>query len=170
MRKGQFWIAFALLLVAQLLLSNYLYVTPFVYLSILPVMVVTISIGIGTIPTMLIACVSGLLVDWLSDGVLGLNALAIIPVAFSRDGIISLVFGRELFARGEDFTVSRSGFAKVSIAILLAQALFLVVYIWADGAGTRPLWFSAARFGASLAAGYVASILCLGALAYDDRG
>lgn len=169
MRKGDFWITYAFLLVAQLLLSNYLYVTPYVTLSILPVMVMTISIGIGPVLTMLIACVTGLAVDWLSDGVLGLNALSLVPVAFARNGIIRLIFGNELFARSEDFSVTKNGFGKVALAIFLAQLIFLVIYIWADGAGTRPLWFNATRLGASLAAGFVVSLMCLGALARDTR-
>lgn len=169
MRKGDFWIYYAFLLVAQLLLSNYLYATPYVTLSILPVMVLTISIGIGSVPAMLIACVTGLAVDWLSDGVLGLNALALVPVAFARDGIIRLIFGNELFARNEDFSVTKNGFGKVALAVFIAQFIFLVIYIWADGAGVRPLWFNAARLGASLAAGFAVSLMCLGALARDTR-
>lgn len=169
MRKGYYWLAYVLLLVAQLLLSNYFYVTPYIYLSILPVLILTVPIRVGSIPLMLIACASGIAVDWLSDGVMGLNAFALIPVAFARNGIISLVFGPEPFARKEDFSAGRHGPGKVAVAVALAQILFLVVYIWADGAVARPLWFSAARLGASFAAGFPVSLLCLGVLAPDTR-
>ena len=144
MRKPEFWIAYVLLLIAQLLISNYLNITPYVMLTILPVMVLCISIRVGT---------SG----------------AMVPVAFLRNPIIRLIFGNEVFARREDFSVQRSGFGKVSLAMLLAQAVFLLVYIWADGAGTRPLWFNAARFGASLAAGFAVSLCTLQVLAPDPR-
>ena len=43
--------------------------------------------------------------------------------------------------------------------------LFLIIYIWADGAGTRPLWFSGARFAASLAGGYILSLFVASILA-----
>ena len=46
----------------------------------------------------------------------------------------------------------------MSVALIMAQSLFLAIYIWADAAGTRPLWFCALRFAASLAAGYILSI------------
>ena len=59
--------------------------------------------------------------------------------------------------------------SNTSSAMLLAQAVFLLVYIWADGAGTRPLWFNAARFGASLVAGFLVSLLTLPVLASDSR-
>ena len=168
MKRG-FWIAYVLLLVAQLLLSNYFHVTPYIFLTILPVMVLCIPIRVGTAGAMLIACVSGLVVDFLSEGVIGLNALALIPVAYARKGIISLIFGPELFARKEDFSVGRCGFGKVAVAMLLSLMIFLVIYIWADGAGTRPLWFNGMRLGASLVASFLVSLLTLGVLAPDPR-
>ena len=169
MRKPEFWIVYLLLLVAQLLLSNYFHVTPYIMLTILPVMVLSISIRIGSAGAMLIAFATGLVVDWLSEGVLGLNALALVPVGYLRNPIIRLVFGNEVFARGEDFSLQRSGIGKVSLALLLAQGAFLLVYIWADGAGVRPFWFNAARFGASLAAGFALSLCTLQVLAPDPR-
>ena len=169
MRKSGFWVAYFLLLVAQILLSNYFLFTPYITLSILPVMVLCISTRIAPYVCMLIAFVSGLMVDWLSEGVLGLNAFALVPVALLRNPVIHLVYGEGLFTRKEDFTVKGHGFAKVIMAILMVQALFLALYIWADGAGLRPLWFSLARFLASLPAGLVVSLLTLNVLAADPH-
>ena len=169
MRNNGFWLMYFLLLVAQLLFSNYAVFTPYVTLSILPVMVLCIPIRVGTGLAMLIACATGLTVDLVSEGLLGLNALALVPVAFLRNRIIGLVFGGELFAREEDFSVQRSGFGQVALALLMAQALFLILYVWADGAGTRPLWFQAARVGASLAAGFLVSLPALRLLRPDRR-
>jgi len=168
MKRG-FWIAYFLLLLAQLLLSNYFHVTPYIFLTILPVMVLCIPIRVGTIGAMFIACASGLVIDFLSEGVIGLNALSLIPVAYARNGIIGLIFGQELFARKEDFSVGRCGFGKVAVAIFLSLIIFLVIYIWADGAGTRPLWFNGLRLAASLVASFVVSLLTLGVLAPDPR-
>ncbi len=168
MKRG-FWIAYIFLLMAQLLLSNYFHVTPYIFLTILPVMVLCIPIRMGTIGAMLIAGLSGLVIDFLSEGVLGLNALALIPVAYARNGIIGLIFGPELFARKEDFSIGRCGFGKVAVALFLSLLIFLVIYIWADGAGTRPLWFNGLRLGASLVASFLLSLLTLGVLAPDPR-
>jgi hypothetical protein len=154
---------------AQLLLSNYFHVTPYIFLTLLPVMVLCIPIRMGTVSAMLIACLSGLVIDFLSEGVLGLNALSIIPVAYARNGIIGLIFGPELFARKEDFSVGRCGFGKVAAALFLSLLIFLVIYIWADGAGTRSLAFNAIRFGISLAAGWILSLLIVDILAPDTR-
>lgn len=168
MKRG-FWIAYIFLLMAQLLLSNYFHVTPYIFLTLLPVMVLCIPIRMGTVGAMIVAGLSGLVIDFLSEGVLGLNALALIPVAYARNGIIGLIFGPELFARKEDFSIGRCGFGKVAVALFLSLLIFLVIYIWADGAGTRPLWFNGLRLGASLAASFLLSLLTLGVLAPDPR-
>ena len=169
MKKSGFWLIYLILLAAQLLLSTYANFTPYVMVTLLPVMVLCIPIRVGTTLAMLIAFATGLSIDLLSEGLLGLNALALVPVAFARNSIIRLIFGGELFAREEDFSVHRSGFWKVFMAILLATTLFLLVYIWADGAGTRPLLFNALRFAGSLAASTALSLLVIDLLAPDVR-
>ncbi|MBO4755721.1 MAG: rod shape-determining protein MreD [Bacteroidales bacterium] len=169
MKKSGFWLIYIILLVAQLLLSTYANFTPYVTVTLLPVMVLCTPIRMGTVLAMVIAFATGLSVDLLSEGLLGLNALALVPVAFARNSIIRLIFGGELFAREEDFSIHRNGFWKVLVAIVLSTALFLAVYIWADGAGTRPLLFNAIRFGASLVASTLLSLLVVNLLAPDSR-
>ena len=169
MRRNVFWLNYALLVAAQLLLTNYLRVSPYLLLTILPFMVLCISIRVGTVGAMLIAFITGLFVDMLSEGVLGLNAIALVPVAFARNSIIKLVFGLELFARQEDFCPKRNCFGKTVLALLIAHSIFLMVYLWVDAAGMRPLSFNLIRFAVSLAAGIPVSLLTLGLMAPDPR-
>jgi len=169
MKRSGYFMVYLLLVVAQMLICNYFRLTPYVMLSILPVMVLCIPIRYSTTAALLIAFATGLSVDLLAEGVLGLNTFALVPVAFVRYPVIRLIFGDEVFARNEDFSVKKNGFGKVSIAILIVQALFLLLYLWADGAGIRPFWFNLARFSASLAAGYVLAIILIDTLAPDSR-
>jgi len=169
MRKTGFVVVYLILLVGQLLLSNYFHISLYIMLSILPVMVLCIPLNVSTIAAMFIAFGTGLTVDLLSDGIIGLNALALVPVAFARKEMIRLIFGEELIARGEDFSVRRSGLGQVVLAMILAQALFLLIYIWADGAGTRPFWFNFLRFICSLLSGVLVSLLVVDTLAPDTR-
>ena len=167
MKQYNFFLTYVLLVVVQMVICNYFHLSAYVLLSILPVMVLCIPIRISTTAALFIAFATGLSVDLLSEGLLGINTLAIAPVAFVRKMVIQLVFGEEVFARNEDFSIKKSGLGKVSIAIVIVQALFLLVYILADGAGTRPFGFNFARFIASLAAGYTVSILLVDVLAPD---
>ena len=169
MRKTGFYFVFFLLTAVQLLICNYLNLSAWLTLSILPVMILCVPLRLPTFWTMLLAFAAGTVVDLLSEGLLGLNALALVPVAFVRKEVIRLIFGDELFARKEDFSVRKNGFGKVALAVFLVHALFLAVYIWADGAGTRTFSFNAIRFGISLAAGWVLSLLIIDILAPDTR-
>ena len=165
MKQTRFLITFLLLLLVQICIANFFRLSQYVMLSILPAMILLLPIRHGTTPGLIIAFFTGLAVDLLSDGMLGLNALSLVPVAFCRIGIIRLIFGEEIFARKEDISIPRQGIWKMSVAILMAQAIFLLIYIWADGAGTRPLWFCGIRFAASMAGGYILSLFVANILA-----
>ena len=169
MKRNDFWKAYILLLIAQLIISNYFRFTPFVMLSILPVMILSVPIRVNRFALLLVAFASGLLVDWLSEGVLGLNALALVPVAYARNSVLRVVFGNELLARKENYTVKSNGLASVTMAIVMVQALFLILYIWMDSAGTRTFLFNFGRFLASLVVGVLVSLLTLNVLATETR-
>ena len=166
MKAGQnFGILFFLLVLVQIVICNYLQLTPYFIPTILPAMILCLPLSIGTIGTMLIALVSGLSVDWLSEGILGLNAAAILPVAFMKRGIIRMFLGEDILTRNDSFTLRKNGIVKISALILLSVTVFLIVYIYLDGAGTRPFWFNATRFLISLAVNWVLSL----AIMPDDR-
>ena len=167
--KNSFWIAYALLFIAQLLLCNYFVFTPWMMATLLPAMVLCIPLNIGTTGAMLIAALTGLGVDFLAEGIIGINALALVPVAFARKKIISMVFGPDLIARQKPFTIHRNGLTAVLMALVISLTIFLVIYIWADAAGTRSFGFNAARFGASLAVSLFFCALAVRTLTPDSR-
>lgn len=161
MKTEHYFLTFFILTVAQILVCNYLNLSHYITLSFLPLLVLCIPIRYGTIPSMLVAFAAGLSVDIFSEGIIGLNALALVPVAALRIPIIRAVFGTGLLARGEDLSVEKHGLLKISTAILISQSIFLVLYIWADGAGMRTFAFNLLKFLCSLGAGFVISIFIL---------
>ncbi len=170
MRTNQnFGILYSLLLVCQIVLCNFSPLGPYIALSMLPAMILCIPLTVNTIGCMLIAFASGLAVDWLSEGLIGINAASLIPVALMRKGVIRLFFGEDLITRGDSFSFNKYGTAKVSAAIIAATAIFLAFYVILDGAGTRPQWFNWAHFGASLACNWLLGLLVTHILTPDDR-
>lgn len=139
--RNSFALTYVLLTVAQMVLSNYFHFTPYMMITILPVMVLCIPTNVGTVKAMLIAFATGLAVDFFAEGTLGINAMSLVPVALLREPVIGMFFGNEPFEQKESVTVRKYGYARVSIAIILTTALFLLIYILADCAGTRPLRF-----------------------------
>lgn len=169
MRSNRFFLIYLCIVALQVLICNYLNLSYYLTLCLLPVIVILIPVRYSTITAMLIAAASGFVVDILGDGVLGLNMLAIVPVALARKGLLKVIFGQEVFAQDEDVTIKKYGIFKFLGFIAIAQALFLLIYILADGAGTRPFWFNALRFGISLVAGILVSLFIADNLTKDYR-
>jgi hypothetical protein len=170
MRIGQNFIAlYVLLAVCQIVLCNYAYLGAYLMLTILPAMVMCIPLTIGTPLCMIIAFISGLSVDWFSEGLIGINAAAALPVALLRNTFIRIFLGEDIINRKDSFSVRKNGVGKISIVLMAATMVFLAIYIFLDGAGTRPFWFCFARFGASLAANTILGFIVIEALTPDDR-
>lgn len=159
-----------LLLVAQVLIYNYFNLTQFVLLTFLPGIILFLPIETSTIKALVIAFVMGFAVDFFASGVIGLTIASLLPVALLRRPIITLVFGEELFSRGEDINLRRQGLFKANLGIVLGTAVFLLFYITVDGAGMRPFWFNLVRFVASLAASSLVSLFIAGLLTEEDKG
>ncbi len=170
MRTNQnFGIIYLLLLICQVLICNFSPLGPYVMLTMLPAMILCIPLNVNTIWCMLIAFSSGLAVDWMSEGLIGINAASLIPVALFRKGFIRLFFGEDLIARSDSFSFSKYGAAKISAALVASLTLFLAIYILLDGAGTRPFLISLGFFGASLACNWPLALIVTRILTPDDR-
>lgn len=164
-----FPLMYVLLLICQVILCNFSNLGPFIMLTLLPAMVLCIPTGTGVITCLIVAFASGFAVDWLSEGLLGLNAAALLPVAVSRKWIIRLFLGEDIIARKDSFSIRKNGLGKVSLAIIVATMLFLVIYVTLDGAGTRPFWFCMTRVLISLTFNWLLGLLVVKALTTDDR-
>ena len=132
-------------------------------------MILCLPTGLNPVTSMLIAFACGFFTDLLSEGLLGINAAALLPVAFCRKGIIRIFLGEDILVRKDGFSIRKNGLAKVSFAQITACAIFLATYILLDGAGTRPFWFCAARFSASLVCCWILGIMVINILTVDDR-
>ena len=167
--RNTFTVTYILMVVAQMLLTNYFHFTSLCMVTILPMMVLCIPTKVETVWAMVIAFATGLAVDFFAEGALGLNALSLVPVAFVRKGLINMIFGTEPFEHKENISARKYGFARVSFAVILVTTLFLTIYILADCAGTRPLWFMGSKLRISLLASYLVSAIIVNLLSYDDR-
>ena len=164
-----FGILYVLLVICQVLMSTFTQLGPYIMLSMLPAMILCIPTGIRTSICMLIAFASGLSVDWLSEGFLGLNVAALLPVALLRKGIIRIFLGEDIINRNDTFSIRKNGLGKVSLALITSISVFLAIHIFLDGAGTRPTWFCLTRFGVSLACNWFVGLLVINILTPDDR-
>ena len=169
MRNPTFGILYILLVIVQIIICNYFQFSPYFVLSILPAMVLCIPLNIGTGMAMVIAFVTGLSVDWLAEGLIGINTVALLPVAYARKTIIRIILGEDLISRQESFTFRKNGIVKIGIALLISYLIFFVIYITFDGAGTRSFWFNLLRFILSLSGSLIAALITTSAITSEER-
>lgn len=169
MKNQYFGILYFLMVIGQMIICNYFLFTPYVVISMLPAMILCMPLTVRTPLCMIIAFASGLAVDWLAEGLIGINAASLVPVALARKTIIRVFLGEDLIARSDSFTFKKNGFGKISIALFVALSIFFGIYVIIDGAGTLTTTFNLIRFGASVAASLLLSLIVTGVLTPDDR-
>lgn len=146
MRYGKFFLIYVILLAAQIILSGLLDFTQLFTPALLPAMILCLPLGFGAPATLLIAFASGFIVDFFSGGILGLTCTALLPVALLKDIFLRICFDNDTYARMNDLSVKRLGLGRILLCALMMIALFLLIYVWIDGAGTRPFMFNFGRF------------------------
>ena len=171
MKGSRFILVYVILVIAQILLRNYCNFTQYLAISFLPAMIMCLPLDKSTVSGMFIAFITGFIVDFLTDGQLGLTILALVPVALVRRWVILAVFGEEVFSSGENISFNRQGAEKIFLSIFMLTSIFMLVFIAADGAGTRPFWFNLVKFLISVLLSsavsyFIAKLLCAD---YDSR-
>mgnify|MGYP007069903758 CR=1 FL=1 len=127
---------FFLVLLLQLAISDFLHLGPWVTLTLLPLLVALLPQAWSPHRVMAAAFILGLAVDFLTDGVLGLNAFAAVMAAGARRFLLR---------------------AKKYTFLLSLTAIFQAAFILLDCAGMRPVGFMLGRFAASTLA---STLLC----------
>ena len=169
MKTQNFGLLYFLMVLGQLVLCNFVDLSPFLTLTMLPAMVMCMPLTISTPLCMLIAFATGLSVDWLSEGLIGINAASLVPVAMMRKPLIRFFLGEDIVTRSDSFSIRKNGIGKISFIMLLSTLLYLGIYVWLDGAGIRPAWFNLTRIGVSLACNYILALIVTNTLTTDDR-
>ena len=169
MKTQNFGLLFFLMVLGQMILCNFAGFSPYIMLTMLPAMIVCVPLSISTPVCLALAFATGLSVDWLSEGLIGINAASLVPVALMRKPLIRFFLGEDLITRNDSFSFRKNGIGKISLVIITSLLIFLGIYIFLDGAGTRPAWFNLTRLGVSLLCNYVLALIVTNILTVDDR-
>lgn len=141
MPSNRFTVCFILALLVQLVLTKYCQ-WPLTYICLLPAMILCMPTIRPTWWTMIMAFLVGFAVDALADGPLGLNAIALVPVAALQKSIIRFVVDEDLVERHYNFSFKSNGYISLGISLAIVYALFFIVYIFIDSAGERSFVFN----------------------------
>lgn len=169
MQNSRFIFTFILMLVIQLVLTKYCQFEPFLYICLLPAMALCFPTSSPTWRTMIAAFVTGLLVDGLADGPLGLNALALVGVTALQKLILRICIRDDMVERGYGFSYHENGFFKIFTALLVTTALFFAIYVIADSLGVRSNGFNFMKWACSTAVSLIFGLFAVDVLSPYKR-
>lgn len=149
---------FVLLFLLQLVLSDYVHLGPWVYLCILPLLILFIPLSRSPHAVLLIAFALGLGLDILSDGVPGLNAFAAVLAAAPRKFFYRILVNADRQDKTEVPKIREAGLVKYLKYLGVITALYLAAYILVDCVSFRPAGFLLGKFLISWVA---STALCL---------
>ena len=130
------------LLLIQLLISGYINIWPMLYIAVFPLLVITCN----HIVSILTAFCFGLLVDILSDEVLGLNAAAIVAIAYFRPLLFKVAVSKTTLENTIEITQRTIGTTQFLLVTALSYAIFFTIYIALDSWGYFSFIYTIARF------------------------
>lgn len=168
MGSNRFTICFILALLVQLVLAKYCQ-WPFLYICLLPAMILCVPTIRPTWWTMTVAFLAGFAVDALTDGTLGLNAVALVPVAALQKTIIRRVIDEDIVDRHYNLSFKANGYIRLSIALALAYAVFFIIYILIDSAGIRNFGFNFTKLLSSMLVSLIFGIITIAVLCPYQR-
>jgi cell shape-determining protein MreD len=149
----------ALLFVLQVIANDYLNLGPYIYVCFLPVMIMIAPVERSSIQSMFIAFGLGLLVDLLSDGVLGLNAAAGVFMAGAMQFIFIITVNDENYDRKDCPTLYDVGTRKFLRFLIFSMLIYFAVYVLLDCIGTRTFIFFLERLAATVAVDILFAII-----------
>ena len=150
---------YIVIIICQMLITNFIHFGSYIFINILPILIITIPLKTSTIRTMIIAFIMGLSIDFLADGVIGLNTIALVPIAFLRKGLILAILGQDVINRSESISTKQHGLLKITAIIAILQFIFTTIYVLADTAGTRSFNFHIIRIICSSVTSIIISII-----------
>jgi rod shape-determining protein MreD len=159
---------YVIILALQIVLSGYVNIGPYIYLCCLPLLVIYLPLDQETGVSMIVAFACGLIVDFLCDGIMGLNAAAAVALAAVRKPLYAACFSKDNLERAVIPTIQEAGVLRHINFILVSLAVYFIVYICLDSVGMESLTTTLLRFVLSCAANLVL-ILALDYSMFNSR-
>ncbi len=150
-----------IMLIAQILISDFVNIWPLLYITIFPLFVISIPLSVNRSLYMLIAFLYGLCIDIFADGVIGLNAAALVAMAYPRLFFAKLVLSKANVEslENQSLTSRLIELPKYSLIVLFEYSAFFLVYSILDSYGNVPLSFALIRFATCIIVNTILTII-----------
>jgi hypothetical protein len=152
-------IMFLSFLIAQILLSNLIDFGPMIFISIYPLYLLTRPKNINPAISMISAFIMGLIIDYFTGDILGINAAAATMIAFIQPYLLSIVLRKSLDEGPGRPGMNELGFSKFCFYIFLGILLHNTAIILLENFSIHLDKYSLIRLFLSLALNLMLAIL-----------
>ena len=139
-------IIYAVVILLQVILNNYVNLGPMIYICLIPLLVIYLPLDQKNYISLIIAFGMGLVIDILSDGVLGLNAGAATLVALVYKPLFYPIFQKNNYSKKYILPIRESGLWQHALYLLIILASYFLFYIAFDGLAKTTLLVSLIRY------------------------
>ena len=139
-------IIYAVVIFLQIILNNYVNLGPMIYICLIPLLVIYLPLDQKNYLSLILAFGMGLIIDILSDGVLGLNAGAATLVALVYKPLFYPIFQKNTYSKKYIPPVRESGIWYHTLYLLIILAIYFLFYIAFDGLAETTLLVSLVRY------------------------
>lgn len=146
MTSGKFLILTFIVLLIQLFVAEFINLSTLLYIVITPLPILMLPYNFNNSLIMVIAFAIGLLTDLSYDGVMGLNAAALVAVAFFRKPVVKLVVSKTTRENLTEINSHTLGRSSLTVILLLLYSLFFLFYIALDNVLYFSFVYTLARF------------------------
>lgn len=139
-------IVYAVVILLQVIINNYVYLGPMVYICLIPLLIIYLPLDQKPYISLVIAFGLGLIIDLLSDGVLGLNAGAATLVALVYKPLFYPIFQKNNYSKKYIPPIRESDVWHHMLYLLIILAIYFLFYIAFDGLATTTVVVSLVRY------------------------
>lgn len=138
------------LMLMQMLISGYVNIWPMLYIAVFPMLLIALPYNINRYIALLVAFGTGLLIDFVSDGVLGLNAAAATALMYFRGPFFHLIINKNTLENMTLLTERSIGTSKFILLSAFSYAVFFIFYIALDSGESTSFLYILLRFAINL--------------------
>lgn len=152
----------ALMVVCQILLSEYVNIWPVLYIAIFPQFIILLPPAMNRSLYMIVAFLLGLCIDIFADGVLGLNAASLVAMAYARPVALKFTLSKGNLdnMEGQPITPKTVDIPKIIMINVLMLSVFFTTYILLDSAATFTFLYTLLKIALCVAVNGVITIIC----------
>lgn len=152
-------IIYAVVILLQVIIGNYVNLGPLVYICLVPLLIIYLPLDQKPYISLVIAFGLGLIVDILSDGVLGLNAGAATLVSLVYRPLFYPVFQKNNYSKKYIPPIRESDIWHHMLYLLIILAIYFLFYIAFDGLAKTTLLISLVRYLLNIAVNLAVALI-----------